>query len=161
MYFGNTSALLEFDSKTWHNYNMPKSTPVRSLDVNPEGTVFVGSFNTFGYMATDAKGKSIYVPLNQLIKEKEYKNFGDVWRLVAVSSGVYFFTPKLIFCYKNNEITVIPAAMEAMFGFKAYDRVFVMLKNKGLCVLDGKDLILLPHTEIFTPEHRMYTCIEF
>ncbi len=161
MFFGNTQAILEFDGSRWSTYDLPNLVPARSLDVSPEGVLYVGTFGNFGYLSVNTDGSRAFVSLANKIKEDEHNEFADIWRVAAVSSGTYFFTPNRIYCFNNGEINVIEAEMEAMFGFKAYDRVFVMLKDKGLAIIEDNELIKLPHTSVFNSEHRMYTLIEF
>jgi serine phosphatase RsbU (regulator of sigma subunit) len=161
MFFGNTQAVLEFDGTTWDTYNLPNLVPVRSLDISPDGTLFIGAFANFGYLSVNKDGSREFVSLTNKIREEDHKEFNDIWRVAAVSSGTYFFTPNKIYCFSKDKITVIEAEMEAMFGFKAYDRVFVMLKNKGLAVIENNELISLPYTSVFNSDHRMYTLIAY
>lgn len=160
MYFGNTECVLEFDGTNWNKIRLPDLKPVQSIDINPNGTIYVGSVGEFGYLACNKIGQTEYVSLTSLIPDEE-KDFQNIWRTIAISSGVYFFTPNKIFRYFENKITVQTCIMEAMFGFKAYDNLFVLKKDEGLFVMQNDELILLPHTEIFNSDHRMYQIIEF
>ncbi|MBN2890302.1 MAG: SpoIIE family protein phosphatase [Bacteroidales bacterium] len=160
MYFGNTESVMEFDGTTWKKIRLPDLKPAQSIDIDQNGAIFVGSVGEFGYLACNHLGETEYVSLNNLIPDEE-KDFQNIWRTIAISSGVYFFTPDRIFRYYDNQITVQNCLMEAMFGFKAYDNLFVLKKDEGLFVMQDGELILLPHTEIFNSEHRMYQIIEF
>ncbi len=161
MFFGNTQAILEFDGSKWNTYNLPNLVPARSLDVSPEGVLYIGTFANFGYLSINTNGSREFVSLTDKIETEEDKEFADIWRVVAISSGTYFFTPNKIYCFSQGKISVIEAEMEAMFGFKAYDRVFVMLKDKGLAIIENNELIKLPYSSVFNSKHRMYTLIEF
>jgi hypothetical protein len=161
MFFGNTQCLLEFDGATWRNYTLPNSTPARSLDISPEGILYMGTFNNFGFLDVKENGQREFVSLAGKIEKKEDQNFGDIWRTVSISSGTYFFSASKIFCYSKNKLSIIPSKMEAVFGFKAYDKVFVLLKDQGIAVIENNELILLPHTEFVQSSRRMFTVSEY
>lgn len=161
MYVGNTQTVLEHNGTDWKSINLPNLTPARGLDINPKGELFVGTYDNFGLLAINTDGSRKFVSLSKNITDEKHKKFGDIWRVVAVSSGTYFFSPNKIFCWQNGKVTVIEVAMEAMFGFKAYDNVFVMIKDKGLAVLVNNELVLLPHTSFLNSTHRKYNIIEY
>lgn len=160
MYFGNTQTLLEFDGTRWQKFPLPDGKPPRSLDINPKGELFVGTENDFGFLAITPNGDREYVSLAKKLPDS-LQLTGTIWRTIAVSSGTYFFSPNKIFCYGNGKTTVIDAELDAMFGFKAYDQVLVLQKNKGLFALQDNKLIKLPDTEILDQTRRMFTLIEF
>jgi PAS domain S-box-containing protein len=160
MYFGNTSCLLEFDGTTWTKLEMPSSTTVRCLDIDKNGTLFLGSIGEFGYLSCNQLGETKYISLIDLLPEEE-KTFQNIWRALCVSSGVYFFGQEKIYFYDYQKITVINNVMEAFFGFKAFDNVFVLKKDTGLFVIKNAELIFLPHTENFTSSYRMYNILEY
>ncbi len=64
MYFGNSQSLLEYNALNWQNYYLPNSPPVRSVDVNPKGEIFIGAFSDFGFLAVNKNGSREYVSLN-------------------------------------------------------------------------------------------------
>lgn len=42
MYFANNYGLLEFDGNSWQTYGIWNSTVIRSLEIDNEGTIYVG-----------------------------------------------------------------------------------------------------------------------
>ena len=49
LYFGNNQGLLSFDGSMWKTTRMPQNKIVRSLLIDNEGRIYVGSFEEFGY----------------------------------------------------------------------------------------------------------------
>jgi len=49
MYFGNNKGLLEFDGTIWDINKLPENKLVRSLMVDKNDRIYVGSFEEFGY----------------------------------------------------------------------------------------------------------------
>lgn len=160
MYFGNTTCLLEYDGTNWNKLELPSSSVVRALDIDKNGTLFIGGVGQLGYLACNKLGENQYISLKDLLPEEE-KEFQNIWRVFCVTDGVYFFSQDKIYIYDYEEFTVIPVAMEAFFGFKAYDKIFVLKKDNGLWIFDNYELIELPNTQIFNSIYRMYNILEY
>lgn len=61
MYFGNSAGVLEFDGQNWDLIKIPNSI-VRSMAIDDNGNVFIGSADDFGYLTLDKNsGKKIYI----------------------------------------------------------------------------------------------------
>ncbi|MEZ4766747.1 MAG: hypothetical protein R3C26_27195, partial [Calditrichia bacterium] len=61
MYIGNSSCLLEFDGVNWRVIMVENKSTVRSLDIDENGTVWIGAQNDLGYTAPDSTGNLKYV----------------------------------------------------------------------------------------------------
>jgi len=160
MYFGNTSSLLEFDGSDWNSLVMPSSTTVRCLDIDKNGTLFIGSIGEFGYLACNQLGENKYVSLVHLLP-KEEQTFQNIWRTLCVSDGVYFIGQTKIYFYNYESITVMDVNMEAFFGFKSFDNIFILKKDSGLFVIENNELIFMPHTQNLNSAYRMYNILEY
>ncbi len=148
MYFGNNHGVLEFDGREWKLIEVSNSSVVRSLAKDRNGTIYVGASGEFGFLASDSIGKLKYISLVSKLNEED-RNFNDVWRVFATSHGIYFLTFDKIFRLNNNSINVTPIHLKSQFGFLINDRVFIIHKDKGLCIIKNDKPVLLPYTKEF------------
>ncbi len=77
--------------------------------MDSSGRIYVGTGDTFGYLAPDTKGELKFVPLKNKLPADQ-QNFNDVWRVHAISDGVYFQTEQAIFRWANETLSVIKPA---------------------------------------------------
>ena len=77
LYFANTQGILQFDGKTWRTIYIPNVAYIRTLDIDNEGTVFIGAINNIGMLEIDSTGEKEFIPLMNLIDEDK-RNFGEV-----------------------------------------------------------------------------------
>src|SRR5262245_40604119 len=60
VYVGNQEGVLEFDGENWRLLHLPNHEIVRSLAVSPGGRVYVGGYNSFGYLERRPGGELSY-----------------------------------------------------------------------------------------------------
>jgi serine phosphatase RsbU (regulator of sigma subunit) len=79
MYFGNNDdGIIEYDGVNWHLIDIKNhvtgeviNTNVLSLAKDDKGTVYVGGYGEFGYLAPNEKGKMQYFSLSHKLDEVE------------------------------------------------------------------------------------------
>jgi len=148
LYFGNRDGVLEFDGLNWTTHPISIST-VRSLSIDKNDRIWVGSYNEFGYLQKDKTGKTEYVSIKDLVPD-EYKVFGEVWKIHTTAHGIYFQAFDIIFYYDYNKIEAIEAYANYTFSFYINKRFFVQDKDKGLMELRGNSLFLIEGGDFFT-----------
>lgn len=103
MYFGNNRGLLQFDGIRWNLYKLPNNIAVRSVYVAPDGRIYVGSFEEFGYFDTDDKNQLIYHSLKDRVTD--YKFFNDeIWTIREYDGSIYFQSFHSYFVYDGNQV---------------------------------------------------------
>ena len=146
MYFGNTEGILEYDGTSWYLIKTHNNSIVRSMCVDDNGRIYVAASSDFGYLAPDSIGQLRFVSLLQFL-DKKYREFGDVWDVVASSQGVFYKTRDRIFRW-NNKIDIIDSA-RAFRLYKVNDAVFTRDRGRGLLKIEGTSLKLVPDGEKF------------
>lgn len=63
LYFANNDGLLTFDGLSWKTFPLPNKMIMRSLDVQPAGRIFTGSYEEFGFWERDKRGELQYTYL--------------------------------------------------------------------------------------------------
>lgn len=131
MYFGNNEGLLSFNGKFWNLYPLPNRTVVRSLEIGPEGRIYVGGQDEVGYFFPDASGRLAYHSLKGLLPENEV-NFGDIWNISIINGQVFFRSVSKMLHLKDGIIKVFKAEKEWLFLGKAKNRLFAQERRRGL-----------------------------
>ena len=147
MYFGNTNGILEYDGSSWRLIKIPNNSIVRSLYIVKKGEIYVAASSDFGYLSPDSSGEMKFVSLLPYLDQK-FKEFGDVWDVVASSQGVFYKTRDKIFRWNGNKIDVIESA-HAFRLYKIGDEVYTRDAGRGLLKIVGTSLKLIPGGEAF------------
>jgi diguanylate cyclase (GGDEF)-like protein len=90
VYLGNQQGVLEFDGESWKLLRLPNREIVRTL-VADGGRVYVGGYNSFGYLERNAAGELSYRELaDRYAQQMAGREFADIWDIVVAPEGVYF-----------------------------------------------------------------------
>lgn len=150
MYFGNPSGILVLDGQGFDFIRTNRIT--RSLAIDTNGIIYVGSVGEFGFLGIDAKGTMHYKSLLNHVPDK-HRDFVDVWSAWATNHGVYFITLNKIFRWHDGKIYV----MEVTVNFP---NATSLIKNKvyfhkgggGIAYLNEGIIHNLPNAEHFAPD---------
>ena len=138
MYFGNTFGVLEYDGAEWRLIETEYGSPVRSLTIDTNGTIYAGAVSEFGCLVPDSTGKLQYYALLDYVNDND-RNFSDVWETHAAPEGVYFRTPEKLFRWD---------------GFSSSDRKKETVKGRRGESVTGKSRIKVWDTQ--TAFHVMF-----
>ena len=148
LYVANNFGLLEFDGVQWQTYGVKNGTKVRSVAVSNKGRIYVGSQGDFGYFVPSSRGQMSYVSLADSLEVK-YRNFDEAWSIYIDQETVYFCTFSRIYIYNGKSFTVAEASSNLDLSFLVNQRLIVHVWSKGLSVLRGNQLELIPGGEHF------------
>ena len=146
IYAATNGAVLEFDGATWRRITVDPSSAVRSMALDADGRLYVGSATSFGYVAPDESGDLRYVRLSSRLPESA-RTLNDVWRTFVTTGGTYFQTERAIFRWANDALTIIPAPSRFNRASLVDNRVYVTTPESGLNAIEGEKLRVLPGTE--------------
>lgn len=183
MYFGNGLGVLEYDGATWRLIRVTNKATVRSLAMDKNGHIYVGSRGEFGYLAPDSLGQLSYVSLLNKVPE-ENRDFADIWQAHTTSEGIYFRSRKYLFRWTPDPAarqeaeedlppnpTVASHLMPGMLkiwsspglfqkSFAVRDRFYCRQREIGLLRMENDSLQLLPGGEVFA-DSPVYTMLPF
>ena len=148
MYFGNNNSILEFDGEKWIRIKTANNRPVRSLAIDKNGKIFVGSENDLGYLTPDLVGKMTYVSLIDHIDSSD-KEFGVVWEVYATKKGVYFQTYSKLFLWDGKKMKTWGSDTKFRRSFFVKDMMLLQEDHVGLVRVDGDSLNLIRGSNIF------------
>ncbi len=148
IYVANISGVLEFDGEFWRLIPTRTGTPVLSIDVSPEGTVYVGSQGDFGYLSPDSTGTLRYVSLIDHVAATD-RDFSGVWGTHVSESGVYFQSQERLFRWDGSKMYAFASDSQFHTSFVVNNRFFVREKGVGLLEQVDETLRLVPGGEAF------------
>jgi len=148
IYVANQGGVLEYDGVSWRVIGFPGHDPVRSMDIDENGTVYIGGINKIGYLAPNSEGQLVYVPIPNLT-QVPIKNSATVWRTHVTQDGVYFRTSDCLFRWdpNNKKISTMPGKFKA--SFVCNQDLFVQQSPKGLMKRIAGSFQVIPGGELF------------
>ena len=140
MYFANSEGLLEFDGVRWAKYPLPNQTIMRSVAVAKE-KIYVGGQGEFGWFEKNERGVLTYNSLTEKVPEA-YRNFNDVWHILATEDQILFLTNRLLYQYKNESFQVFDTGGPVHHLGMINGNIYVHDGYKGLLKFENDKFIL-------------------
>ncbi|MGQ1788241.1 two-component regulator propeller domain-containing protein [Saccharicrinis sp. GN24d3] len=131
MYFANNYGLLRFDGLEWKLFHVSPTSPVRSLCIDQEGTIFVGLDNDFGIFDPYAAGGPIFKSLLHKLPP-DIQSADVIWKVYNTHYGIVFQSFSFIFVLKDGEINVIRPQKAFHYSFYVNKRLFIHEPGIGL-----------------------------
>jgi signal transduction histidine kinase len=137
----NTGTILEYDGTNWRPIQATIG-PIRELQADSSGKIYVGSYADFGFLEPGPDGKMRYLTLMDQVKNED-KNISDVWSIDIFGKDVYFRSVERLFRLRNGRIT----AFRNPYGWFGNliildDQLYVTIDNKGIILrMDGDSLV--------------------
>jgi len=136
IYIANNEGLLSFDGRNWNLHPLPNRTIVRSVEVGPEGRIYVGGQDELGYFEPAANGQLKYHSLTNLLPAKD-KSFGDVWDIVFHRNDIFFRTLYKIFRLTNGTMASFTAPGEWSFLGACNGKIYAHDFTTGMMGFDN------------------------
>jgi len=157
MYFGDSGGdVLEYDGVGWRKILTPGSS-ARSLSMDSNGRIWVGSTGSIGYLAPDAGGTLKFVSLNDNIPEK-YRKFTDVWQTLVTPQGVFYRSFEEIFRWDGKDIRVWePSAHGRFQALSAVNgHIYTAEGGVGLEEIVGNEIRPLPGGDAYKAAFKLF-----
>ncbi|MDR2810900.1 MAG: hypothetical protein LBB84_10175 [Tannerellaceae bacterium] len=152
LYFGNDNGLLEFDGLRWQLYSPPGDKVVRALAISPDGRVYTGGYEEFGYWQPNLSGSLEYTSLSRLLQDDVMHN-DDIWKILLTEDYIYFQSFKQVYLYdlKKHEVSVCrnPAG-NILFLYNVHGRLYAQVMGGALYELSGREFIKIPGSDFFS-----------
>ncbi|MBS0031968.1 ligand-binding sensor domain-containing protein [Chitinophaga sp. 22321] len=146
LYFANNEGLITFNGNYWKLYPVPNNTRQRAVKVAPDGRIYVGAQDDFGFYYPDASGILVYTSLKKNIPAGQTE-FADIWNIALYEDGVYFKSNNKIFEWRQQTIRVYDAPVEwKIMGSTAHGLYAQDLRLGLLKLVNGKWQQVCPQT---------------
>ncbi len=149
MYFGNFAGILEFDGSNWQIIQTHNKSRVTVLKTDEFGRLLVGSYKEFGILQPNELGRMEFVSLSQNLSI-EHKNFDEVLNILIENGIVWFVTESFIFAWDNISLKAFEPETNIISAYSTGGSIFCLLKQAGLCELDGDKFIPVPGGGLFS-----------
>ncbi len=155
MYFANNDGVLRFDGLHWDLTEVSLASPVRSILVDSNSSIYIGIFNDFGILKQNASGPPFFQSLRHLLPHNNI-SFDDIWKIYEIPQGIVFQSFDYLFLLNNNKIEVIRPETKFQFSFNVNGRLFVHEPEVGLFEYINGNINKVPwadelkNTEIWT-----------
>ena len=114
LFVGNAEGVLRYDGEQWSLIQLPGKQVGRELVSGRDGHIYVGSYDTFGWLRTSPDGDIVYQELLTTAGLKgRARNVGNVWQVLAADDGVYFRAERMLYflSYDRKQVRAWPMAV--------------------------------------------------
>ncbi|MFI3296307.1 MAG: hypothetical protein R3Y59_01635 [bacterium] len=147
IYVANNYGLLEFDGLHWQLYGLKNGTPVRSLDIDDSGAIYVGGGNEFGRFVSNSIGKLDYEILSTNVPE-EYKNFGEVWSIHVFNDKLYVQGRDYLLIRSENDTYEVVEPGSRIYTIEEYRGGLYVATDDGIHLIVGNRLNRLQGSQL-------------
>ncbi|MFA6481996.1 MAG: ATP-binding protein [Bacteroidales bacterium] len=158
LYAGNFAGVMQYDGEFWRLIPTEKTTKVSALGIDGSGTIFVGALGEIGLLAANSLGELYF---KSLIDSTSALSFQDVLQLFPTAEGVYFITKKIIFRWKDGQLTNWQPEFEILSGFYVDQTLYCQVKEKGLMIFREGKLYSVPKGEVLTGAIEIKTMLPY
>ncbi|MBN2486431.1 MAG: hypothetical protein JXB34_10700 [Bacteroidales bacterium] len=152
IYFANNNGLVEFDGHNWELYGLYNYTIIRSVYAAPDGKIYVGLSNNFGFFDTDSTGRLSFKSLLGLLPPGT-EDVDDIWKIHNTSEGVVFQSFNKLFVLKGKKLEVINAPNKFHYSFYINNKLYIVDVKEGIMEFkNGRFIILAGANSLTKPE---------
>lgn len=143
IYFGNENGVLEYDGSRWRLHSTPDYSYINQVQIGPNGRLFVGGRDQFGFMDRDSLGNMVFTSVREQLPDS--LKLGECWQIVIHKGRTYFQTYEGIVRWDGELAHYLP--IENAWFLPLGDQMLVSVIEKGIARLDGDSLSFL-NTEL-------------
>lgn len=167
MYFGNPTAgsdILQYDGVHWTKIDaLGKALITRCFKKGPDGIIYYGGSNNFGYLGHDDLGKTVEFSLSKYVPGNK-QNFTDVWSIQVAGKDIYFQSRERLFRLTKSGDKWITKTWDPvthfMYSFYLDGVLYIHEQGKGLFKMVNDSLVLIPNSE-FLGKERMQVMLPY
>lgn len=135
VYFGNNQGLLQFDGGNWILYHMPENKLVRSVYIDHNDRIYVGSFEEFGYFEKNRYGELVYTSLSSGLKDYQMMN-DEIWTIHQMGDKVIFQSFTSYFVLNGDRVTGVRQPFTFLFFSIYNNNIFTHTQQQGLSLVN-------------------------
>jgi diguanylate cyclase (GGDEF)-like protein len=152
LFVGNSEGVLRYDGETWSLIELPGQQIAREVVTGADQRIYVGSYDSFGWLMTSPDGEIVYQELMTAVGLKgKDRNVGNVWQVLATDEGVYFRGESALhfLSYDHQRVKHWPLPENQRSFFTQGNQLYARIDGLGFSrFVDGK-FELEPGGELF------------
>jgi len=147
LYVANNNGLMKYDGLRWKVFPLPARSIVRSVSASPDGRIYTGANEEFGFWTRDEVQGMRYTSLVPRLKGFNLHN-QEIWKIIQLQNKVYFQGFSCLFVYDQHTVKPIGLPGPIIFLLKAGDRLFVHAVQGNLYEVIGDKLVRISQNNI-------------
>jgi diguanylate cyclase (GGDEF)-like protein len=155
LFVGNGEGVLRYDGEKWDLISLPGKQTGRDVVTGQDGNIYVGSYDTFGWLRTAPDGEMVYQELLTAtgLKGRD-RDIGNVWQILATGEGMYFRGERALhfLSYDRKTVRHWPLDENQRSLFVQGNRLYARIAGKGFCRFEDGRFELEPGGERFAEE---------
>ncbi|MEO6102242.1 MAG: diguanylate cyclase [Pseudoxanthomonas sp.] len=155
LFVGNSEGVLRYDGDQWDLINLPGRQIGRAVATGTDGNLYVGSFDTFGWLRPGPDGLPAYEELLTAVGLTGHdRDVGNVWQVVPTDEGVYFRTEKTLYFlpYDHRGARHWPLGDNQRGIYVQGRQMFARIDGVGFCRFVDGHFVLEPGGEQFAKQ---------
>ena len=152
LFVGNGEGVLRYDGDQWDLIGLPGRQIGRAVVTGNDGRIYVGSYDTFGWLQTGPDGVTVYQELLTAVGLKgRDREVGNVWQVIATDEGVYFRTEKVLHFlgYDHRQVKHWPLGENQRSLYIEGRQMYARIDGLGFCRFVDGHFALEPGGERF------------
>ncbi|NUQ80357.1 MAG: HAMP domain-containing histidine kinase [Bacteroidetes bacterium] len=156
LHAGIIGGILTWDGYRWHFTPSPDNRTVRSLVSGPDGKLYWGTNNQYGFLATDAAtGKPAFVSVSDSLDPSLFP-FGTAWKMVSGTQSVAVKLNRRIDIITPDTIFTTPLARNYDFLGYSNNQFIGNADQLGFFTISDTTLQFLPKTQALSADYIEY-----
>lgn len=157
IYFANNNGVLIYDGFNWKLIGLPNFKSARSISVDSNGSVLVGSRGEFGFIKIGKDNKISYKSLSENLSN--YKSNAVIYETHVLDDNLIFFRSyKKLFLVEKEKVSVLENSFNDRVerSFFTNQKLFVFIRNTGLYKFDknNKEFDLVKESKFFDTKSK-------
>jgi diguanylate cyclase (GGDEF)-like protein len=155
LYVGNGEGILRYDGERWDLITLPGKAIARDVATGADGHIYVGSYDSFGWLRTTSAGEVAYQELLTASGlEGADRNVGIIWEVIPTAKGVYFRAEHhlLFLSYDRKQAKRWPLSETTRSFYAVGDELYARVAGVGFCRFVDGELIPEPGAEAFADQ---------
>lgn len=152
IYIANHFSLLEFDGNTWHKYQLPSPSIIRSVKAIGD-KIYTGSYREFGFWTKEATGQLSYTSLSDRL-DSPLSEDEEFWDILALDHWVLFQSLDRIYIYDNTEdnFKILEANSAKAKLHLIKDKVYFQKTKQGLFTIENGEPVLVDNDPVLASQ---------
>ena len=148
LYFANGDGVLEYDGVHWRVIKIANDYSARSIAIDNNNRIYIGSTSEFGYLTAAKNGALKYKSLLNKFDIKDRK-FKVINKLFAIGDKIYFIAGDKLFCWNNEKIKSWHL-QKPCYCYKINNHIFIWQQNLGLKTILKDSIVNIKSGEFFS-----------
>ena len=147
LFVANDQGVLEFDGDQWIMHKLPMATRTRSIFVDSDNKIYVGSDNQIGYFKNSEQGLQ-FLSFKKDLQDKNLTT-NAILKILKVKGNVYFLSAgeSKILKYNGNQFEFLQGPGYIQNIFEHHNQLILQIYDQGLFKLKNGEFIAVPKTK--------------